>query len=195
MIGLLALFLAGCLIIVLGSLAILLRMPAKDAGSLRVVEVELTELIELRALPFKNFPRLFSDSDYRCLRSDIRLGHAAERLRKDRRRLAMKWLADLRSDVLALWRLRRLLTTYGISQGGGAELAMTIRALTILVSIALLRIGVFVFGPFAFARVAYRVRRNIEKYSRSCRAALGRLPRNKFADFSAEWRTRQMVAA
>lgn len=194
MIGLLAIFVAGCLILVFGLIA-LLRMPARDSGALQMVEVELGELIELRALRFKNFPRLFSDSDYRSLRSEPRLVRSAELLRKDRRRLALRWLGALRSDVLALWRLRRLLTSYGISQGAGPELAMTVRALVILAAIAVIRVGVFVFGPFAFSGIAYKIRRYIETYTRSCRAALGRLPRNKFADFSAEWRTRQVLAA
>ena len=194
MTGLLVLLIAGCAIIVLGILA-LFRMPARDAGALPVVEVELSELIELRALRFKNFFRLFSDSDYRSLLSDPRLVHTAKLLRKDRRYLALRWLAALRFDVLALWRLRRLLTSYGVSQGAGAEFAMTLRAFAILTAIAALRIGVFLFGPFAFSRFAYRVRRHIETYTRSCRAALGRLPRNKFADFSAEWRSRGVLAA
>jgi hypothetical protein len=193
-IELLALLLIGCLILILGLLA-LLRMPARDSGTLQVIQVELSELVELRALPFKNFPRLFSDSDYRSLLSEPRLVRSAELLRKDRRRLALHWLAALRLDVLSLWRLRRLLTSYGISQGAGAELPMTVRALVILGSIAVLRAGVFVFGPFAFSAIAYKVRRSIETYMRSCRAALGRLPRNRFADFSAEWRTRQVLAA
>ena len=194
MTGLLVLLLAGCAIIVLGILA-LFRMPARDAGTLPVVEVELSELVELRALRFKNFFRLFSDSDYRSLLSDPRLVRTAKLLRKDRRYLALRWLAALRSDVLSLWRLRRLLTSYGVSQGAAAEFAMTLRALAILAAIAALRIGVFFFGPFVFSRVAYKVRRHIETYTRSCRAALGRLPHNKFADFSAEWRSRGVLAA
>lgn len=194
MIGLLVLLFVGCLIVVLGLLAVL-RMPARDSGTLQVVEVELGELIELPALRFKNFARLFSDSDYRSLRSEPRLIRSAEILRKDRRRLALQWLAALRADVLSLWRLRRFLTSYGISQGAGAEFLMTVSALTLLAAIAILRMGVFVLGPFAFSRIAYKVRRYIETYTRSCRAALGRLPRDKFPDFSNEWRTRRVLAA
>jgi hypothetical protein len=72
---------------------------------------------------------------------------------------------------------------------------MTVRALVILAAIAAIRLGVFLFGPFALSGIAYKIRRYIETYTRSCRAALGRLPRNKFEDFSAEWRTRQALAA
>src|SRR5579864_7095750 len=195
MIGLVLLLLAGCLLLVLGLFALIARMPARDSGGLQAVQVDLEQLVELRALRFKNYSRLFSDSDYRSLRSEPRLLRSAEILRRDRRRLALQWLAALRSDVLLRWRLRRLLTAYGISQGAAAEFLMTVRALTLLGSIAILRLGVFVFGPFAFSSMAQKMRRYIETYTRSCRAALGRLPENKFADFSAEWRTRHALAA
>jgi hypothetical protein len=194
-IGLVLVLVAGCVILALGVFALFWRMPAKDSGTLQVVHVELSELIELRALRFKNFSRLFSDADYRALRSEPRLVRSAEVLRQDRRRLALRWLASLRSDVRLLWRLRRQLTAYGISQGAAQEFLMTVRALTILAAIAALRLGVLVFGPFVFSGVAQKIRRYIETYTRSCRAALGRLPRNKFADFSAEWRTRHALAA
>lgn len=195
MIGLVLVLAAGCLILALAVFALFWRMPAKDTGSLQVVDVELGELIELRALRFRNFSRLFSDADYRALCSEPRLTRSAEILRQERRRLALRWLAALRSDVLLLWRLRRQLTAYGISQGAGPELLMTVRALTILATLTVLRLGVFVFGPFAFSGLAQKIRRYIETYTRSCRAALGRLPRDKFADFSAEWRSRHVLAA
>lgn len=194
MTGLLSLFFIGCLIVIVGVLA-LFRMPARDAGNLQAVQVEICELIELRALRFKNFSRLFSDADYRLIRSEPRLARTAALLKKDRRRLALRWLVALRSDVLSLWRLRRLLTAYGISQGTWAEVSMHVTAVLILAAIAALRLGVFLFGPFVFSAVAYKVRRRIETYTRCCRAALGRLPRNKFDEFSAEWRTRQVLAA
>ena len=193
MISLLALFFIGCLIVVLSVLAVF-RMPARETGNLQVVQVELYELIELRALRFKNFSRLFSDADYRHLCSEPRLVRSAQLLRKDRRRLALRWLAALRSDVLSLWRLRRLLTDYKISQGSGTELSMHFTAAFLLASIAALRLAVFLFGPFAFSAVAYKIRRYIETYTRCCRAALGRLPRHKLDEFSAAWRTRQVAA-
>jgi len=186
-ISLLALLFGGAVIAVLGLYA-LTRMPHKRTDSLQVGEIRLTDLIELRALSFKNFPSLFSDSDYRILRTEPRLNRVAKRLRIERRRLALQWLASVRADVLSLWLLRRLLIAYGVSLGPVSELAMTCRVIFALISISALQCCVFVFGPFAFQRMTSRSRKYIETYSRSCQAALGRLPKSKVSDFAAAWR-------
>jgi hypothetical protein len=183
---LLALFL-GAVILLIGLFA-LYRRPEHEERSLQAVEIRLADFMELRALRFKNFPRLFSDSDCRILSDDPRLLAIAKRLRKERRRLALHWLASVRSDVLALWLLRRLLIAYGVSLGPASELAMTCRVLLVLTSIFALQCCVFVFGPFAFHRIASRARKNIETYSRSCQAALARLPKTQLDDFAAAWR-------
>jgi hypothetical protein len=193
MIGLLALLLVGCAIVAVAIFG-LFRMPNGKTGNLQVAEIRLTDLIELRALSFKNFPRLFSDSDWRVLREEPRLVRIAKRLRSVRRRLALQWLASVRSDVLSLWLLRRLLIAYGVSLGPLAELAMTCRVIFVLIVIFALRCCVFVFGPFAFQRLALSSRKYIETYSRCCQASLGRLPKNKVSDFAAAWRYHRAAA-
>jgi hypothetical protein len=193
MIGLLALLLVGCVIVTFSMFG-LLRMLKGKTGSLQVAEIQLTDFIELRALSFKNFPRLFSDYDWRLLRTEPRLNRIAKRLRVERRRLALQWLASVRSDVVSLWQLRRLLIAYGVSLGPASELAMTCRVICVLISISVLRCCVFVFGPFTFQRIASRSRKYIEIYSRSCQAALGRLPKSKVADFASAWRYRRAAA-
>ena len=193
MISLLVLALIGVLILILGLYA-LPRMPKKEMGHLQAVEIRITDLMELRALTFKNFPSLFSDSDCRVLRAEPRLAGIARHLRMERRRLALRWLASVRSDVLSLWLLRRLLIAHGVSLGPVAELAMTCRVIFVLISISALRCSVFVFGPFAFHRIVSRSRKYIETYSRSCQAALGRLPKSKMSDFTAAWRYHRAAA-
>jgi hypothetical protein len=169
MIGLLALLLVGCATVTVAIFG-LFRMPNGKTGNLQLAEIRLTDLVQLRALSFKNFPRLFSDSDWRLLRTEPRLNRVAKRLRIERRRLALQWLASVRSDVLSLWLLRRLLIAYGVSLGPASELVMTCRVIFVLMSISALRRSVFVFGPFAFQRIASRSRKHIETYSRSCPA-------------------------
>src|SRR5882762_5738950 len=120
MIDLFVLLLVGCVIVTVAIFA-LLRMSNRDTGSLQVVEIQLANLMELRALSFKNFPSLFSDCDCRVLGAEPRLVGIAKRLRAERRRLALRWLASVRSDVLALWLLRRLLIAYGVSLGPVSE--------------------------------------------------------------------------
>lgn len=193
MISLLVVALIGIVILILGLYA-LPRMPQKEMGNLGVVEIRITDLMELRALTFKNFPRLFSDSDCRVLRAEPRLVGIAKHLRMERRRLALRWLASVRSDVLSLWLLRRLLIAYGVSLGPASELAMTCRVIFVLIAISALRCCVFVFGPFAFQRMVLRSRKYVETYSRSCQAALGRLPKSKVSDFTAAWRYHRAAA-
>jgi hypothetical protein len=193
MIGVLALLLVGFAIAAFAVFA-LFRMPNRDTGNFQVAEIQLADLIELRALKFKNFPRLFSDSDCRVLRVEPRLVRIARGLRMERRRLALRWLASVRSDVLSLWLLRRLLIAYGVSLGPVSELAMTCRVIFVLIAISALQCSVFVFGPFAFQRIVSRSRKYIEAYSRSCQVALRRLPKSKVKDFEAAWRYHRAAA-
>ncbi len=194
MMELFALFFAGCAIVI-GGLSALFRYRNSEFAGWQGAEINLADFIELRGLNFKNFALLFSDSDYRILLAEPALARIAKILRKDRRRLALQWLVALRSDVLSLWRLRRLLTAYGISEDIGLELETTARIVSILVFISALRLCVFVFGPFAFRQIACKGRRYIETYSRFCQAALGRLPQNKWDAFSAEWQAQRITAA
>ena len=187
MIGLLLLFSVGCAIVVIAVVALFTR-PNAQTSNLQTAQIRLADLLELRALSFKDSSRLFSDYDCRVLRAEPRLAPIAKRLRMERRRLALRWLASVRADVLSLWLLRRLLVAYGVSLGAVSELAMTCRVIFVLISIFALRCSVFVFGPFAFQRIVSRSREYIETYSRSCQAALGRLPKSKVADFQAAWR-------
>lgn len=191
MTSLLALFLVGCLIVVLGFRA-LFRMLKPREMVWEFPEINLMELVELRALSFQNSSRLFSNTDYRLLRAEPRLGEIAKRLRIDRRQLALQWLAAVRSDVSSLWRLRRLLAAYGVSEGTMVELSITVEVIFILAWISALRLCVFLLGPFAFHRIVAMGRRQVETYSRCCRSTLARLPRNKWPQFKAEWLAQQV---
>ncbi len=148
----------------------------------------LNELITLRGLSFKNFPRLFADSDYRMLLADPRAAGLAEELRRDRRRIALQWLMALQKDVFCLWHLSRLLTKYGASRGVAEEFVTLVQAWAIVVSISLLRLLIFLFGPFGFSRGVSRLRHNAHAFSRSCGVALRRLPEGRWMEFLREWR-------
>jgi hypothetical protein len=193
MTGLVALFLVGSAAVVLG-LYVLLGMLQRREEGWEFPETDLMELVELRALNFPNFSCLFSNSDYRLLRAEPRLIRVAQRLRTERKRLALQWITSVRSDVFSLWRLRRLLTSYGVSEGVMVELATTVKVMFILTSISLLRLCVFLFGPFVFQGIASRSQGQVESYKRSCRLALGRLPMNKWSQFKAEWQAQRVSA-
>lgn len=190
---LLALLVIGIAIVAWGLFA-LFRMPKNETAYAQFHDIEFADFIELRALNFRSPVRLFCDEDYRVLLKDSRLVSIAKRLRRDRRKIALHWLAELRVDVLELWRLRRLLITYGVTQGWVEELETALTAVSIQLCIALLQIGVFTLGPFALVKIVDYVYRTLSRYARSCYVALARLPKAEFAQFSAEWRSREVLA-
>src|ERR1700737_3175331 len=102
MIELTVLFFIG-FVIVFAGLYTLVRSLRESAQN-EECSSELLQLVELPGLGFRSFPLLFADSDYRMLSAEPRLLHLARQLRRDRRRIALKWLRSLRRDVLSLWR-------------------------------------------------------------------------------------------
>ena len=186
MIHIIVLFILG-LVILVGGLMALRRSPPDTAENDGFID-DLRDLIALRSLSFRNATRLFVDSDYRVLLADPRLSPIARELRKDRRRIALQWLRALQQDVFGLWRLRRLLTKYGAVQSTAEEVAALLNALQILWIILLLRLLVFLFGPFSFANGASNVRCYADNFSSLCARAVGRLPKGKWVEFVNEWR-------
>ncbi len=182
----------GCVVLIAGLLA-LFRGPAEVARE-ESADI-LTGLVPLSALDFANFPRFFSDGDYQMLLANPRLRHLARQLRRDRRRIALEWLASLEGDVVRLRRLRRLLARYDVSGGVGEELATMLQAWLIMALISSLRLCVFFFGPFAFARAASAGRQRVQVFWHSCWTVFQRLPKNRWAQFTEEWLTMETGAA
>src|SRR3989441_67405 len=186
MIQLVALLLFGVLVLVVG-IYTLRRSPPATAENDASAD-DLKELIALQSLDFRNMPRLFADSDYQMLLADPRLLRIARELRQDRKRIALHWLKALQQDVFRLWQLRRLLTKYGAAQSTAEELATILHVLRIVSLILLLRLLVFLFGPFRFARGVSEVRRHAHSFSGSCGRAVRRLPSGRWIEFMNEWR-------
>ena len=186
MIQLLVLLILGLVVLVAG-LILLRRSPPATAENDELAD-DLEDLVALRSLSFRNVTRLFADSDYEMLRADPRLSRIARELRQDRRRIALHWLEALQQDLFSLWRLRRLLSKYGAVQSATEELATILEVLRIVSLVLMLRLLVFLFGPFIFAKWASDVRRFAHIFSGSCARAAKRLPRAKWAEFENEWR-------
>jgi hypothetical protein len=185
MIELTVLFFIGFVIVFAGVYTLVRSL--RESAQNEECSSELLQLVELPGLGFRSFSLLFADSDYRMLLAEPRLLHLARQLRRDRRRIALKWLGSLRRDVLSLWRLRRLLTKYDVTRGVSEELTTVVQATTIVALISSLSLCVFLLGPFVFAHVVSRGRQQAEVLSRSCGAALHRLPKSRWAEFAEEW--------
>src|ERR1700746_1571884 len=81
-----------------------------DSSAVRAV----TEIISLEGSSFSNARRLLDDTDYQVLCSNPDLRRLAERLRNERRQLALTWISSLQGDLVTLWRFRRFLIQRGV---------------------------------------------------------------------------------
>jgi hypothetical protein len=169
------------------SLLALFRTPSKHQVPGQAMET-LLKIVPLPSLEFRHSGVLFDDADYRSIATEPRLRAVAEQLRRDRRRLALSWLRLLQADVFTLWRFRRLLTTFGVSAGLREEFATARRAVGLILFLLGLRLFVALFGPFAFASVAAKIRDRVRGYSCFCGETLSRLPMYRVAQLETDWR-------
>ena len=176
----------GILLFVL-SLVALFRTPRNYEATGEAMET-LLKIVPLPGLDFRHSRVLFDETDYRSIASEPRFRPIAEQLRRDRRRIALSWLRLLRADVLSLWRFRRLLTTFGICASVKEEFATAGTAIGLLLLLLGLRFFVGLFGPFAFASAAAKVRDRVRGFSGYCGGMLARLPMYQLAQLESNWR-------
>jgi hypothetical protein len=147
----------------------------------------LTEIINLEGSSFSNARRLLDDTDYQLLCSNPDLRRLAERLRHDRRQLALMWISLLQSDLLTLWRFRRFLIQRGVQSSLSEELG-TLQALALsLVLLNFLRISIYTVGPFALPRVTRQAGQLVEGMSKGAALVLGRIPAAGWAEIERSW--------
>ena len=162
-------------------LLILWKGPTEESESARGM-ARLAQMISLPSLSFKNVELLLNDTDYRLLRSSPMLRLVAGQHWSDRRRMVLTWLRLLQRDLVALWRLRRLLSGHGVSTSIGEELRVAETALVALALVCSLRVAVALTGPFALVRVLQSTRRRVETISRSCAGLLARIPSSRWEE-------------
>jgi hypothetical protein len=165
----------------------LFRLP-RDQEANGEAAVALRRMVSLPGLDFTHSRVLFDEADYCSIASEPRFKAIAEQLRRDRRRMALAWLGLLRGDVHTLWRFRRLLTRFGVSTKAKEESAVAGTAIRLLLSLFCLRAVVAIFGPFAFASAAAKVRDRVRGFSSYCGGMLARLPAYKLTQLESDWR-------
>jgi hypothetical protein len=170
------------------SLVALFRPPRKNEATDEGMDT-LLKIVPLPGLDFKHSRVLFDDADYRSIAAEPKFKSIAEQLRRDRQRIALAWLRLLRADVYTLWRFRRLLTTFGVCATPKEELRSAASAMGLLALLLGLRVVVTLFGPFAFASVAVRVRDDVRGFSSYCGQMLSHLPMYQLAQFENNWRS------
>lgn len=154
-----------------------------DSSAVRAV----TEIINLEGSSFSNARRLLDDTDYQLLCSNPDLRRLAERLRNERRQLALTWISLLQGDLLTLWRFRRFLIQRGVQSSLSEELG-TLQALVLsLVLLNFLRISVRTVGPFALPRVTRQAGQLVESMSKGAALVLARIPAAGWAEIESSW--------
>jgi hypothetical protein len=145
------------------------------------------QIINLEGSSFANARRLLDDTDYQVLCSNPDLRRLAERLRHDRKQLALTWLSLLQNDLLALWRFRRFLIQRGVPSSLGEELR-TVQALVLsLVLLKFMRLSIRTAGPFALPRATRQAGQLVDSMSKGAALVLGRIPAAGWAEIERSW--------
>src|SRR6202043_606982 len=97
-----------------------------DSSAVRAV----TQIINLEGSSFANARRLLDDTDYQSLCSNPDLRRLAERLRSERKQLALMWISLLQNDLITLWQFRRFLIQRGVPSSLKEELG-TLKSLAL----------------------------------------------------------------
>lgn len=172
-------------------LAIFVRAVRETSGNSSNSDSELSKVLRLSSLECGDPGRIFSDADYRVLASEPRLRPLARELWQDRRLIALKWLRGCQRDVIAMWRFRRFLVSRGASNTVREELSATCRSLGLIFLLAVLRVSVWLWGPYAFTMIVVGIRDDARQLRSACTRTLERLPQGKRPQVAAEWRSFQ----
>lgn len=147
----------------------------------------VTSIINLEGSSFSSAKRLLDDTDYQVLCSNPDLRHLAERLRNERRKLALTWITLLRQDLVTLWRFRRFLIQRGVSSSVSEELG-TLQALVLsLLLLSFLGLSIRAVGPFALPRATRQAAQLVESMSKGAAVVLGRIPAAGWAEIERSW--------
>jgi hypothetical protein len=147
----------------------------------------VTEMIDLEGSSFSSAKRLLDDTDYQVLCSNPDLRRLAERLRDERRRLALTWLSLLQSDLITLWRFRRFLIQRGVPSSVSEELG-TLQALVLsVVLLSFIRLSIRAVGPFALPRATRQAGQLVDSMSKGAALVLGRIPAAGWAEIERSW--------
>ncbi len=147
----------------------------------------VTQIISLEGSSFANAKRLLDDTDYQALCSNPDLRRLAERLRSDRRQLALMWVSLLQNDLITLWRFRRFLIQRGVPSTV-KEVLRTLQALVLsLVLLNFIRFSIHTAGPFALPRAARQAGQLVDSMSKGAALVLGRIPAAGWAEIERSW--------
>jgi hypothetical protein len=154
-----------------------------DSSAVRAV----TQIINLEGSSFANARRLLDDTDYQSLCSNPDLRRLAERLRGERKQLALMWISLLQNDLITLWQFRRFLIQRGVPSTLKEELG-TLQALALsLVLLNFIKLSIRTVGPFALPRATRQAGQLVDSMSKGAAVVLGRIPAAGWAEIERSW--------
>jgi hypothetical protein len=139
------------------------------------------------------FEIIVGTDDYRKLRTIPELKTVRGMFWRDRRRIVLLWLDELRNDVHVLWEFRRFLVRNGLPVTFREEATVVFTGLLALLCLNVVRAAVFVFGPFAVQGALGYARLLVGRLSTWGLAALAHVPATRKAEIEERW-TQQLLA-
>jgi len=158
--------------------------PAAETPAPKHIDLSIAGL---SAVCILDLDTLLGDRDYRKLRGKPELRRTSERFRRDRRRIVLMWLEELRSDVNVLWQFRRFLVGDGLPVTFREEVTVASAALIALLYLKIVRIAVFILGPFATFHALRNAKILVEDLSILGGALLTRVPASRKAEIVERW--------
>ncbi len=139
------------------------------------------------------FDIIVGNDDYRKLCTMPELKSVREMFWRDRRRIVLMWIDELRKDVHILWEFRRFLVRNGLLVTFREEVRVIFTGLLALLYLKVVRAAVFIFGPFALHGALGNARLLVERLSIWGEGALARVPAARKAEIEQRW-TQQLLA-
>ena len=130
---------------------------------------------------------IVGNDDYRKLRTRPELKSVRQMFWRDRRRIVLLWLGELQKDVHTLSKFRRFLVRNGLLVTFREEAGVVFAAMLTLLCLKVVRVAVFIFGPFALHGALGNARLLVERLSTWGIAPLARVPAARKAEIEQKW--------
>jgi len=166
-----------------------LLRKAEDSGAKNhAADTEnLLSVAGLSAVSVPHVDVLLGKDDYSKLRSRAELRSVRKKFLRDRKRIALLWLAGLKTDLRTLWEFRRFLVRNGLRVTFQEEAAVASAALATLIYLEIAHAAIFILGPFALSGALRNARGLLHLLSRRSVAPLSRVPAARRADIEERW--------
>lgn len=191
MIGIILTFLAAFLGLIL-LIAFSLRRDKPSSEKAAIGKKTCVPVAGLSAVSLP-FSVIVGREDYLKLGTTPELRPVRKMFWRDRRRIVLMWLNELRKDVGVLWKFRRFLVGNGLPATFREEAGVAFVALLALLFLRVVGVNVFFFGPFVLYKAIERGGLVVEWLSRFVSAPLTRVSAARKAEIEQLW-SQQLLA-